>query len=141
MGTQYEAGPYEFDAVGGEETCIELRIPHRGIIRTMRAEQLTGIDVASTFELYTKNAVCTTEGQSSSESGSTVGDRSMYSIFGEKTIPSGSALSEFEKSYHYSNADGTSTNPQRKLYLGITPGGTGAKSFAISFSIETSNLH
>jgi len=142
MPTPYTSGPHILEAPGGQETCLQIRAPHRGKIRSIKFEQIAGVDENCDFEVYTSSAACPPGQSLSSESlsESVDGPRSAYSIFGPKTMNSGAAFSEFDKDYVFRNADGTSTNPQRKLYVALRPGGGGAKQFALTLEMETSPL-
>lgn len=130
----YSAGPFEFDAQGGEINCIELRVPARAVIRTLRLVQCGGDSVAATFELFQTSRACPPGG--SSESGAVSCDKSLYTVFGEKTKAAGEDFLEFDKHYPYTNKDGTPTNQQRKLYLQFTPDGAGVTSWGFAMELE-----
>ena len=141
-GTPYTSGPHIVDGVGGEERHVELRVPHRGVIRGIRFEQIAGVDAACDFELYNSRRAAPTDQSGSSESLAEAvdGSRAAYSVFGEKSMASGTPSADYDANYMYSNRDGTPTNPQRKLYLALRAGGTGSKQYAITLIIETSRL-
>jgi hypothetical protein len=144
--TPYTSGPHIVEADGGEETRIMLRTPHRGRIKSVKFEQIAGTPAACAFELYT-SVLAAPPGEPSSGSldmpseslsESVQGPRSAYSVFGEKNMNSGAVFAEYEKDYVFRNADGTSTNPQRRLYLAVRPDGSGVKQFALTLEMETS---
>lgn len=153
-GTPYTSGPHIVEGFGGDEVRVELRVPHRGVIRGIRFEQVTGVDAACAFELYNSRKAAPAGPVLSSSSGASFpaaglseslteaeeGARAAYSVFGEKTMSSGTPFAEYDVGYMYSNRDGTPTNPQRKLYLALRPAGTGFKQYALTLIIETSRL-
>ena len=132
-GTPYVSGPHVVECYGGGETRVELRAPHRGVIRGIRFEQIAGDDSNCKFELYTSRRAAPPEPvQLSSSSGASFpaggsseslneavdGARTAYSVFGEKSMASGTPFADYDANYMYSNRDGTPTNPQRKV-LGV----------------------
>lgn len=154
MSQPYMSGPHIVEGYGGEEVRVELRVPHRGIIRGVRFEQVTGVDAACEFELYnsrkaapsspalssSSGASFPAEGLSESLTEATEGARAAYSVFGAKNMSSGTPFAEYDVNYMYTNRDGTPTNPQRKLYLALRAGGAGFKQYAITLIIETAIL-
>jgi len=145
-GTPYTSGPHilEVDAPSnGDEECFQLRTPHRGRITAIKVEQIAGADTACDFELFSSRKACPHDGSSlSSESLSEAleGPRSAYSIFGTKQVVSGVAFGEYNSDYNFRNADGTSTNPQRYLYIALRPAATGAKQFSVTFEMTVSQV-
>ena len=154
-GTPYVSGPHVVECYGGGETRVELRVPHRGVIRGIRFEQIAGEDSNCKFELYTSRRAAPPEPvQLSSSSGASFpadgsseslneavdGARAAYSVFGEKQFTVGGPIVENQYSHMYSNQDGTPTNPQRKLYLALRPESFGLKQYALTLIIETSRL-
>lgn len=138
MGTPYSAGPFEFSAPGGEETVVELRVPWRGIINTVRLNQVSGVEVDAAFRLYQSRCAANPGGSCGSEE--LPSDPDSYSVFGEKERTANTPFAEFEKNYPFVNKDGTPSNPQRRLYLSIEPEGSGDKEWSLSMEIDTSNL-
>ena len=144
-GTPYTSGPHVVNAVGGQESFVEIRTPHRGTIETVRFDQIDGDLADCAFEVYTKSP---TQLQSSSHSSTSSGEAgdgtipiSAYSIFGEKTYQSGTPFLETERNYSFTNRDGTSTNPVRKLYVRLQPAGVGPKRYVVTFEMKTSQLN
>lgn len=141
-GTPYTSGPHIIEVEGGQETCIQLRTPHRGRIVAIKMEQLAGADVACDFELFTSIKACPPGNSLSSESlsESVEGPRSAYSVFGTKQMIAGTPVHENEHEYYFTNQDGTPTNPQRHLYLAMRPEGSGIKQFALTMEMTVSML-
>lgn len=155
MTTPYTSGPHILEAQGGLESCFEIRAPHRGAIRAIKFEQIDGAPADCEFSVLTKRAACGQLGSpgqigssgssfssASSESldESQQGPRSAYSIFGTKTMTAGQAFGEFNVEYPFRNNDGTPTNPVRRLYPVLRPGGSGLKQFALTLEMDTSPL-
>lgn len=142
MGTPYSSGPHILEVVGGEARCIQIKTPHRGIIKSVKFEQVAGNAAACTFEVFTSAKACPPGSSQSSESLSegVEGPRSAYSIFGQKAMSAGSAFEEYEKDYYFTNKDGTPTNPQRKLYVELIPDGSDPVVYALTLEMETSLL-
>jgi len=144
MATPYMAGPFTIVATGGESTCVELRVPHRGTIKAVKFNQLSGVEVACAFELFTLRAACPpgsdTGSSSSSASASLVNGRDMYSVCGQKSRLAATLFAEFETTYPYVNQDGTATVPHRRLFLEVIPEGTGVKEYEIALEIMSGVL-
>jgi hypothetical protein len=140
MPTPYTSGPHILEAVGGEELCQQIRAPHRGTIRSIKMQQVGGVAAACDFAVFTSSRACPPNDSNSSESLSEQleGPRSAYSIFGTKVCDSGEAFQEHGQEYIFRNADGSSTNPQRKLYVALRPEGTGGKVYALTLEMEVS---
>lgn len=115
MGSTIWTGKKEFSAPGGAETVVSIPAPARGILRGYALVQLTGANVSSTASLYTSQKTPDT----------------LYHLV---TL---SAAENNDLNLAYQNQDGTPSLHQRYLYLKITPGGSGAKTFALSVTVET----
>ena len=137
-GTPWAFGPVTLAAVGGDATNIAIGVPHRGIIRSIKFEQISGTDVATTFNIYSREEAAPPG--SDSMAGDTEYPRNMYKVLPEQSIGVGATLALFDLNYVYVNKDGTPTNPVRRLYVEVTPGGTGDKEFALSMEIESAPL-
>jgi len=139
MGTPWTLKPVILVTEDDQETCFALRVPHRGIIRTIRFRQISGADAACEVDLYNKEDACP-PGSSMSSSGQTEGDRAMYKVIDTMTLASGGSIELFNQNYQYRNQDGTYSVPVRRLYLALTPGTTGTKEWEISLDIEMAPL-
>lgn len=113
-------------------------MPHRGVLRGYTLAQLTGSAGGFTADLYT------------SSQGSAPNNALPEEIFhllsltdtAEVTVDADVVgLAENNNlSIAYQNRDGSPSNPQRFLYLRITPNGSGNKNFALSVTVETPTL-
>ncbi len=143
-GTPYLAGPFHLEVVGGEEACIELNAPWRGMIAAIKFNNVGGADADCAFELYTKSVACpptsSSSGSSMSSAAPSSHDRTMYSVFGEKGYTAGTPFAEFNKSYPYVNQDSKASNPTRRLYVRVLATGTGMKVYELALEILTSQL-
>jgi len=142
QGTPYFAGPFTLECVGAEESCIVINVPWRATITGFAFNQVGGVAADCAFELYTKALACPPTGSSESSSGALDHDKTMYSVFGERSFTAGTPLTEYDKSYPYVNQDegGSPSNPVRRLYVRILPAGTGAKIFELALQMLTSQL-
>ncbi len=159
MPAPYMSGPHPLEnAMGGSETCFEIRAPHRGIIRTIKFEQIAGEPAICDFEVYTLEAACPPPTHSSSSNSSSGGvtdfplslssfgsvapsaSRNAYTIFGQKQLVPGTPFFESGEGFPYRNQDGTFSVPQNKLYVAVRPQGGGPKSYLITLEILTSPL-
>lgn len=118
MASTIWTGKKEFSATGGAEVVVPIPAPARGILRGYTLAQLSGANVSSTASLYT----------------STKTPAPLYHLV---TL---SAAENNDLNLAYHNQDGTPSVHQRYLYLKITPGGSGAKTFALSITVETPTL-
>jgi hypothetical protein len=151
----YSAGPFKFEAEGGVETFIVLKVPSRGTIRAIRLMQVGGAAVDATFEVFTAESCIGTslfeeasqqvpdhpsEPLELTDDVAIFGNRAMYSVFGQKTYTGSTGLyTEYgeDTQYPYQNRDGGGpTNRKRRLYLGITPAGSAATGWEFALEIE-----
>jgi hypothetical protein len=121
------SGETVFSATGGAESVITIRVPHRGILRGYSLSQTSGATAGATAKLYTSKQDTAPNNALPAEA---------FHIL-DITLPSAAKVDDHEIEVAYINRDGTPTNPQRYLYLKITPAGTGAKDFVFSVTIET----
>jgi len=106
-------------------------MPHRGILKRATLAQASGTNAGFTADLYTS--------KQDTEPNSTL----PASVFHLATFTAANNVAVSENndlSLSYLNRDGTPTNPQRYLYLKITPAGSGAKNFVLSVTVDTPTL-
>lgn len=122
------SGETVFSATGGQESVVTIRVPHRGTIKGFSLSQTSGATNGAAAALYTSKQDKTPN--------STLPAEAFHIL--DISLASGSAKADdHETDIAYINRDGTPTNPQRYLYLKITPAGTGAKNFVFSITIDT----
>jgi len=121
------SGETVFSATGGEESLVTIRVPHRGVLRGYSLSQTSGTNAGATAKLYTS--------KQDTAPNNTLPAEAFHIL--DITLPAAPIVDDHELSVAYINRDGTPTNPQRYLYLKITPAGTGAKDFVFSVTIET----
>lgn len=166
MGVPWNYGPTEFEVPANRASVVELRVPHRGTIRRLIVDEqdVTG---AATFQIFSSeetayavaDAVAASSSSesssgssesvsgssessssSSSESAAAAAQRSAaHSIMGVKTVAAG-RFADYAMNIAYRNSDGTSTNPVRRLWMVITPEGSGNKSYTVAMTIEMPDL-
>jgi hypothetical protein len=139
MASTIWSGETTFEAPSGSQTVVPIRVPHRGILRSYRLVQVDGAEAGVTAaDLYTSNQATAPNSTlpeeafhlvNMADTGDVVTDPDVSGILENKTAE-----------LAYINRDGTPTNPQRYLYLKITPAGTGAKNFVFSVTIEVPKL-
>lgn len=121
------SGETVFSATGGAESVITIRVPHRGILRGYSLSQTSGANAGASAALYTS--------KQDTAPNNTLPAEAFHIL--NITLPAAAKVDEHSIEIAYINRDGTPTNPQRYLYLKITPAGTGAKNFVFSVTIET----
>lgn len=120
------SGSVSFTATGGQETVVPVPMPHRGVLKGYSlVEAENGATGNFAAALYTSKQ-----------------DKAP-----NNDLPAGTfKLLEFTQAaasannldVSYLNRDGTPTNPQRYLYLKITPAAT--KSLVFSVTVDTPTL-
>ena len=130
MASTIWSGETAFTATSAAETTVALKVPHRGIIRGYSLTQTSGTNAGAAAALYTSNQLTTPN--------STLPAEAFH--LGDVTLPAAAKVDNHDASIAYVNRDGTPSNPQRFLYLKITPAGSGAKNFVFSVTIETPTL-
>lgn len=130
MSSTVWSGNKSFTATGGQATIVSIDVPHRAVIRSYNLVQTSGTNSGATALLL-----------SSSRETLPNSELPEASFLVETiTLPNAAAnVAVVNTSLAYVNRDGTPTSPQRKLYLKITPGGSGAKNFVFSLTVETLN--
>jgi hypothetical protein len=121
------SGETAFSATGGTQSVVTIRVPHRGILRGYSLSQTSGATAGATAALYTS--------KQDTAPNNTLPAEAFHIL--DITLPAAAKVDDHQIEVAYINRDGTPTNPQRYLYLKITPAGTGAKNFVFSVTIET----
>lgn len=134
------SGTTQFTVTSGEETVVPLRVPHRAIIRGYNMVQLDGAPDGFSADVYTSNQETEPNASLPEEAfylfnipdeGEVIADPDVVAMYASNNV-----------NIAYVNRDGTPSNPQRYLYLRITPNGTpesepGGKTFSLTLTIET----
>lgn len=130
MASTIWSGETTFTATSGAETVVALKVPHRGILRGYSLTQTSGTNAGATAALYTSKQDTTPNSALPAEA---------FHVL-DITLPAAAKVDDHALTVAYVNRDGTPTNPQRFLYLKITPAGSGAKNFVFAITIETPTL-
>lgn len=130
MASTIWSGVTPFTATSGSATTVTLKVPHRGIIRGYSLSQTSGATVGASCALYTSNQQTAPNSELPAEA---------FHIL-SFSLGNVASVDDHSTDIAYLNSDGTPTNPQRYLYLKITPSGTGSKNFVFSVTIETPTL-
>lgn len=142
MGVPWNYGPAEFEVPANRASVVELRVPHRGTIRRLIVDERDGAG-AATFQIFSSEVAAyavADDSSISSESSEVAGQEpAAHSIMGVKAVTAG-RFADYEMETVYRNGDGTSTNPIRRLWLVITPAGTGTKFYTLAMTITMPDL-
>jgi hypothetical protein len=130
MASTIWSGETTFTATSGAETSVTVKVPHRGIIRGYSLTQTSGANAGAAAALYTSNQATAPNSDLPAEA---------FHVL-SVTLPTAAKVDNHELNVAYLNRDGSPSNPQRFLYLKITPAGTGAKNFVFAITIETPTL-
>lgn len=130
MASTIWSGETIFSATGGAAATVQLKVPHRGILKGYSLTQTSGVNAGATAAIYTSN-------QETSPN-STLPAEAFHIL--DITLPAANKVDNHSLDVAYVNRDGTPTNPQRYLYLKITPAGSGDKNFVLSVTVETPML-
>jgi hypothetical protein len=130
MASTIWSGETTFEATSGSQAVVPIRVPHRGIIRGYSLTQTSGANAGAAAALYTSKQ------DTAPNSGLPAEAFHILDI----TLPAAAKVDDHSAEVAYINRDGTPTNPQRYLYLKITPAGTGAKNFVFSVTIEVPKM-
>ena len=132
----WQFGPLNFTVAGGGPRIVELKVPPRGRIRSIRMYQ-TGGD-ATTAEIRI------VQSRAAARAMLDPGDPDflafdgtnphVQSVFGVKIVPE-EGLEETDKAYDYQNRDSGITTAARRLWLVIAPEGVGDKDYTLALLI------
>lgn len=141
MSTPY-AFQTSFTCTGGTPVCVQLNVPQRGVIRSVKIRQLSGSAADATAAIYSKHGACPGNNSSSSACGACepgiapdLGDPELYRITPDLDVVGGSFLT-FEKVWCYCNRDGRGANRLSRLYLGFLPEGSGDQEWGMTMELE-----
>lgn len=124
-------GEQSFTAVSATETVVAIKIPHRGELARATLTQASGTNAGFTAGLYTSNQETAPNSNLPA---------SVFHLHTFTAANSTAFTEENDLNLPYLNRDGTPTNPQRFLYLKITPAGSGTKTFVFSVTVKTPKL-
>lgn len=143
MGSTIWSGTTQFSVVSGEESVVPIPCPHRGILRGYSLVQVDGNDDGiENAELYTSSQQTEPNASLPEEFFHLVTLTDLGEVVEDPDVPEVYESNQLQIAYM--NRDGSPTNPQRFLYLRITPSGEPesepVKNFAITVTIETPML-
>jgi hypothetical protein len=130
MASTIWSGETSFEAASGAQAVVALKVPHRGILKGFSLTQTSGANAGAAAALYTSKQDTAPNSALPAEA---------FHIL-DITLPAAAKVDNHSLDVAYVNRDGTPTNPQRYLYLKITPAGSGAKNFVFSVTVETPML-
>ena len=136
MAAPWQYGPKVFDVPAGESSLVQLNVPFRGTIKSFSLRAPGG--AGGTFEIYSNEAAAraaVADGNGSSESVG-AGDipAANYNIY-SGTLSSGQFIDQ-EMETPYFNRDGSLSLPEGRLWMRLTPDGSGELHFGVSMLIE-----
>lgn len=123
-------GETVFTATSGSAQTVTIKVPHRGRIKGYSLSQTSGANAGAAAALYTSNQ--------ETAPNSTLPAEAFHLL--DITLPAAAKVDNHSLDISYVNRDGTPSNPQRYLYLKITPAGSGDKNFVFSITVETPTL-
>lgn len=127
MASTIWSGETSFSATSGSQSVVTINVPHRATIKGFSLTQTSGANAGATAALYTS--------KQDTAPNSTLPAEAFHIL--DITLPSAAKVDNHSLDVSYVNRDGTPTNPQRYLYLKITPAGSGEKNFVFSITVET----
>ena len=136
MSKPWTYGPKKFEATGGESTLIQLNVPHRGTIRTLKVNTVTNT-ITGPFEIYNSEeaAIAAVDGGLTA----VAGDDSL--LVSNYIVCSGALVSGVYDSgalnIPYENVDGSPSNCIGRLWMRLVPSGIADLDFGISMVIDT----
>lgn len=120
----------------GVETILKLPAPARGSVQRLLIRQTTGTKAGYIANLYCKQPPANL-GSSAGPDGIAL---EMFRVLPLIQVAAGEIDSQqFQLNAGYQNRDNTVV-PTTNLYLAITPNGSGAKTFDISWTVEVPEL-
>lgn len=133
---------WELTAEGGQDNFYTLDFPHRGDIVRLIAKQVGGEAQGYSLDLYSSQEILPeVQSESSSGAGNPPIDPDLFEIIPTQSVGVGGTKVELKGvEYGYCNRDGTPSVPEKKIYLRITPGGTGTKVFQLVLAQKPPNF-
>lgn len=141
----YERG-LETNCESGESNCVTLIAPTRGVLTRITVKQTSGTLDGYTYTIYNRLDACSgaTNMDSNDEDGVIPMDPELYQIAETQTVSAAAAVGAlYQQVVVYENRDeqdATNRRPTGALYVAITPAGSGAKDFQISYAISAPGL-
>lgn len=135
----YEQGK-EFTATSGQDNCVVLPAPPRGILRKLVVKQVNGVADGFTFNLFNRSDACPSVAEVSDPfDPDALLDPDLHKIQDEIAISAPTLISsQFGFQRGYANEDEQDVRRTRasRIYLSINPGGAGDKLFQVGYAIE-----
>jgi hypothetical protein len=132
------AGTKAFSATSGSETVVPIPMPHRGILRGYTIVQRTGAKDGFEAALYASNQEKEPNASLPAESFHVLNLADFADVIVDPDVVD--IAENTNVNVAYLNRDGSPSNPQRFLYLWISPAGAGSKDFALTVTVETPML-
>jgi hypothetical protein len=134
--------PYEnalqVEVTGGQSNCVELLAPPRGSVKKLIIQQVSGTVAGFTADLYNREGACGDEPEVSSSFDDVPSITPALHRVMPQVVAGAGGSAQFGLDYNYVNMDEQDIRrtPNSRLWLDLAPGGTGAKTFQISYTIE-----
>lgn len=140
----------ETTVASGQENCIELPAPYRGIITRLVVKDKSGTDGFS-FNVYDREDACSSVVESSYWNDNELEvdfenallDPELHQIQATQTVTAGSSTSEqFNIILPYENKDESGLHGRKTtaLWMSVTPAGAGNKTFQIAYTVTSDSL-
>jgi len=132
------SGTTAFTATSGSETVVPVKMPHRAVLRGYALVQTSGADNKFEADLYSSNQETAPNSTLPAEALHVLSLADFADVVADPDVV---AIAENSNiTVAYINRDGSPSNPQRFLYLRITPNGSGDKDFVLTVTVETPTL-
>lgn len=123
-------GDRQIAATGGTIEIVSVPCYATGYLRHLLVNDLSVSAEGYTVDIYCSSAAFNGDLTAlSSEADS-------YTVIGRQTVTVGNRICRLDGEYPFVNADGGHTERERKIYLVITPAGSGAKIFDVVMFTE-----
>lgn len=139
----YERRVCSLSAPGGSSTCWEIGFPPEANIKALLIKQVGGTLKDFTVEVFNSIRACNAHSSSVGDTDGPTGpevcvaDPDMYRVFGVQSGTAGKLLEISDNvGRSFRNQDGTYTLPVRKIYVQITPAGSGAATWDVNIRAD-----
>lgn len=140
MGIPYKR-EFQFSAVAGQANMFELPAPSRGTLRSLIVEQRNGAMAGFSYDLFDRDDCCGGIAESDNpDDGTAHFSNAIHKIYDTQTVSGPTTIGQFyDKFLPYENRDEQDDRrtPKSKIYLCLTPSGTGTKLFHVGYTVTT----
>ena len=144
MSTPYVRGLKAVDLTSGQPNCVPIACPPRGTLRRIIVRQTSGALEGFSYDLLDRSEVCA-DGTTTTPEPSTAEPlllhEELHKLQATQVVAgSASTSAQYAAEILYENRDARPEKglaPTARLYVEITPAGTGDKDFEIVYTIDS----